>query len=80
MEFAAGLTKRSQKKAYLKTIEHRRSASDLTEDTIPDIMISAADVIKSFNERTQAQAIQEEDRKKKRNFVKIKANIKRKES
>lgn len=64
VEFAAGLTKRSQKKAYLKMIEHRRSASDLTEDTIPDIMISAADVIKSFNERTQAQAIQEKTEKK----------------
>lgn len=78
VEFAAGLTKRSQKKAYLKTIEHRRSASDLTEDTIPDIMISAADVIKSFNERTQAQAIQEKTEKKEKKLRKDKGEHKKK--
>lgn len=41
-------------------------------------MISAADVIKSFNERTQAQAIQEKTEKKEKKLRKDKGEHKKK--
>ncbi len=53
-EFFSGMTRRSKKRSYLKVIEHRKSVTDISEDTIQDVVVSAADVIRSFNEKKTA--------------------------
>ena len=50
-DFVAGLTKKSKKRSYLKIVEHRREMDDVSEDTIQEVAISAADVIKTFNDK-----------------------------
>lgn len=50
-DFIAGLTKKSMKRSYTKIIEHRKTQSEVSEDTIKTAVISAADVIRSFNEQ-----------------------------
>ena len=53
-EFFSGMNRQSKKRSYLKVIEHRKSVTDVSEDTIQDVVISAADVIRSFNEKKPA--------------------------
>ena len=53
-EFLSGLTKQSKKRSYMKVIEHRRAAGEVSEDTIEDAVISAADVIRSFHAKKDA--------------------------
>ena len=51
VDFVAGLTKKSKKRSYVKIVEHRKKLEEVSEDTIQNAVISAADVIKSFNEQ-----------------------------
>lgn len=52
VDFVAGLTKKSKKRSYIKIVEHRKKLEEVSEDTIQNAVISAADVIKSFNEQS----------------------------
>lgn len=58
-EFFSGITQRSKKKSYLKVVEHRKAVTEVSEDTIQDMVVSAADVIRSFNEKKQEAAADE---------------------
>lgn len=57
--FFSGITQRSKKKSYLKVVEHRKAVTEVSEDTIQDMVVSAADVIRSFNEKKQEAAADE---------------------
>ena len=61
-DFMAGLTTRSKKRSYLKIVEHRKAAGDVSGDTIQDVVIGAADVIRSFNERKAEGRSKKSDR------------------
>lgn len=51
VDFVAGLTKKSKKRSYVKIVEHRKKLEEVSEDTIQNAVISAADVIRTFNEQ-----------------------------
>ncbi len=61
-DFMAGLTKQSKKRSYMKIVEHRRAAGEVSEDTIQDAVINAADVIRSFNEKRSESRGKKEDK------------------
>lgn|GEM_PF-490109 len=46
--FLSNYRKKARQKAYLKMIEHRREQMEIDEDTIPEVLISAADLIQAF--------------------------------
>lgn len=60
-DFMAGLTRQSKKRSYMKVVEHRRAAGQVSEDTTPDAVISAADVIRSFNDKKARSKGSKED-------------------
>lgn len=47
-EFMDVFERKSREKAYLKEIELRRSQTDDTDDTLPEEVITAADIIRKF--------------------------------
>ena len=52
-EFMNAYTRRARKKAFAKEIEHRKAAmhqTEVSDDTLPMDVITAADIIKAFNE------------------------------
>lgn len=59
-EFMTGLSKQSRKRSYIKIIDHRKAAGDVCEDTIQDVVISASDVIQSFNAKKNPGRAQKE--------------------
>lgn len=52
-EFMDSYARKSREKAYLKEIELRRRQTDITDDTLPLEVITAADIIREFNMRQE---------------------------
>lgn len=50
-EFMDSYTRKSKERAYLKEIELRRQASEISDDTLPMAVITAADIIREFNDK-----------------------------
>lgn len=58
-EFMDTYTRKARKKAFIREIEHRKAAADMEtvgDDTIPMAVITAADIIKEFNEQQKQKA------------------------
>lgn len=55
-EFTDSYMRKSREKAYLKEIELRRRESDISDDTLPMAVITAADIIRQFDERQKQKA------------------------
>ena len=56
-EFMNSYTRKSREKAYLKEIELRRRETAVDDDTLPDAFITAADIIRRFNERQKEKTV-----------------------
>lgn len=52
--FLGNYRKKSHQKAYLKMVDHRKEKTQIDEDTIPELLISAADLIQAFEAKTKA--------------------------
>lgn len=52
--FLSNYRKKAHQKAYLKMVAHRREQMELNEDTIPELLISAADLIRAFEAKTKS--------------------------
>lgn len=50
-EFMNSMSKKSGKRVLLKAVEHSKDSVEVTEDTISDVVISAADTIESYQEK-----------------------------
>lgn len=52
-EFMDGRTRKAKEKSYLKEIEHRKAvmSGGVSDDTLPIAVVTAADIIKAFNEQ-----------------------------
>lgn len=61
-DFVSGLTKQSKKKSYAKVIEHRRAAAQVSEDTVQDAVINAADAIRAYSEKKNPRTGSGKDR------------------
>lgn len=58
-EFMDDYTRRTKKKAFMREIEHRKAAvchSEVDDVTIPMAVVTAADIIKAFNEQQKVKA------------------------
>jgi len=55
-DFRDNYKRKSREKAYLKEIELRRRETDLSDETLPLEVITAADIIRQFNEKQKEKA------------------------
>lgn len=55
-EFMDSYNRKSRERAYLKEIELRRQEVEVCDDTLPMEVITAADIIRQFNERQKEKA------------------------
>jgi len=51
--FLSNFRKKARQKAYLKMVDHRKEQIEIDEDTIPELLISAADLIQAFEDKTK---------------------------
>lgn len=58
-EFMDDYTRKARKKAFMREIQHRKAAaaaSEMSDDTIPMAVVTAADIIKAFNEQQKLKS------------------------
>lgn len=54
--FLSNYRKKARQKAYLKMVDHRKAQMEINEDTIPEVLISAADLIQAFEAKASEKA------------------------